>query len=142
MKCFSSNLRHPRVAMILAGVSSPNTGLTSLLLDYFKLGSLHHVLYVSKLHLTLVQRITILFDISKAMKYIHEKRILHCYINPYSVLIDGDFRAKIGNFEHAQRIDNELSDGTSVNHIGEQHAWMAPGQLNGEPANKSSDVYR
>jgi len=141
-----SVLRHPNVAYLLAVITGPIEDQLTSILEPFPFGSLNHTLHHSDKVLNLFERLHVLLDISKAMGYLHSLNIIHCYINSYSVLLQGKYQAKLGNFEHAQKGDanaaSEFEEFGEVSHIVEQHPWMSGEDLAGYPANKCGDVYR
>mgnify|MGYP001792858090 CR=1 FL=1 len=110
-----------------------------LVLEPFKLGSLHYILYKTQLTLNLSERVGIFVDVAEGMIFLHNKKLLHCFLNSYSVLISEKYRAKIGNLEHAQEYGSQRS---TVNSNEVQLRWSAPEQLLAEPANTAADVYR
>lgn len=108
------------------------------------MGSLNHLLYHSKENLSLFEKLHLLVDICNAMVYLHAKDIVHCYINSFSVLVKDKCKAKLGNLEHAHKIDEktDAKETGEVSHLLEQNPWMCAQQLNGNIATKAGDIYR
>jgi len=76
-----------------------------------------------------------------ALRYLHERRIVHCTIVPSSVLVDEDFDVRLVDFEHAQRLDEDESTLWPSGVITGTPYYMAPEQILGNPVSPATDFY-
>lgn len=116
----------------------PHPDDACLVLEHFELSSLSHLLYKTESEMNLPERVHILLDTAEGMTYLHNHSIVHGFLNSFSVLTCGRFRAKIGSLEYSQEDGEQKCDNASSIH----ENWMAPEQLLHEPPNMAGDVYR
>ncbi|MED6183219.1 hypothetical protein PIB30_036008 [Stylosanthes scabra] len=99
----------------LMGVSSDSDGNHFLVYEYADNGSLEEWLFSklsSKASLTWYQRINIALDVAMGLQYLHEHtypRIVHRDITASNILLDSNFKAKIGNFSMARTSTNPMT---------------------------------
>ncbi|XP_051117737.1 serine/threonine receptor-like kinase NFP [Andrographis paniculata] len=94
----------------LSGISSDNDGNFYLVHEFAENGSLeswlHPKIPASLRTLTWKQRLLIALDVANGLQYLHEHTepsIVHKDITTGNILLDGRFKAKIGNFGSARR---------------------------------------
>lgn len=99
----------------LMGVSSDNDGNCFLVYEYAENGSLDEWLFSESSKtsnsLTWSQRISIAVDVAVGLQYMHEHtypRIVHRDISTSNILLDSNFKAKIGNFTMARTSTNPM----------------------------------
>jgi len=84
------------------------------------------------------QRLSIARQIATALRHIHSGGILHRDIKPANVFIEPSGRVKLMDFGIARSFGTEVR--TSMT-FGGTLEYMAPEQINGEPATPLTDVY-
>ncbi|XP_057762597.1 serine/threonine receptor-like kinase NFP [Arachis stenosperma] len=98
----------------LMGVSSDSDGNHFLVYEYADNGSLDGWLFSKlslKASLTWYQRINIALDVAMGLQYLHEHtypRIVHRDITTSNILLDSNFKAKIGNFSMVRTTTNPM----------------------------------
>ncbi|RYQ80385.1 hypothetical protein Ahy_Scaffold1g106834 isoform A [Arachis hypogaea] len=98
----------------LMGVSSDSDGNHFLVYEYADNGSLDEWLFSKlslKASLTWYQRINIALDVAMGLQYLHEHtypRIVHRDITTSNILLDSNFKAKIGNFSMVRTTTNPM----------------------------------
>ena len=120
-----------------------------LLLDYYGLGSLMHVLKKERTSGTLTKKmiLSILIDLALALKSVHEQNVLHADIKPDNLLVasseaTGQLRPVLADFGISRNL-NEESDLTAVTGT---VGYIAPERYNEEIETdheliKKSDVW-
>jgi serine/threonine protein kinase len=130
-----SSLRHPNVVLYM-GASIDNDNYY-MITEYLPNGSLFDYIRKDKARFTEREQITIAYEMAVALYYLHSRSIVHCDLKSSNILIDDNWKIKIGDFGLSQFLkDNRYNRGK----IGTPH-WMAPEILKGEVYEYSSDVY-
>lgn len=83
-------------------------------------------------------RLSLVLDIARALRFAHERGVLHCDLKPENILFDADFRPHVSDFGMARHI--ELS-GAAEGPRGGTRGFMSPEQVRGEPLTTASDVF-
>jgi serine/threonine protein kinase len=110
-----------------------------MITEYLPKGSLFDYLHRDRGKLTEKDQINIAFEIAVALKYLHSRNIIHCDLKSSNILIDDNWKIKIGDFGLSRFYkpdDHEDNRGR----IGTPH-WMAPEVLKGEKYETSADIF-
>ena len=59
-------------------------------------GFLHRLLFQSRLSLNKIEVMSICKDLANALKYIHQKGLIHCAVTSFSVVLGRALDAKVG----------------------------------------------
>jgi TPR repeat protein len=137
------DLRHPCILEII-GWSMPNSECRQarMATEYMPNGSLEEVLaLVNKNQAPKFwthENITkIIIGVLVGLKFMHSKNIIHRDIKPGNLLLDKDYRVRIGDFGTARFED---CGSTTTAGVGTA-AYMAPETMNREQATKKVDVF-
>ena len=106
--------------------------------EFVSQGSLFDMLHVRKHRLEPLRIINIAKQIAIALRYLHNRELLHCDLKSQNVLINFDWTVKLCDFGLSRYKGKFSAD----NHgkIGTPH-WMAPEILRAEKYQSASDVY-
>lgn len=86
-----------------------------------------------------VYLVTIIYEISKAMKFVHDHGIIHRDLKPLNILLDKNKHVKICDFGIAKLMDNETQSSTEFG-CGTRR-FMAPELFQGNKFTNKVDVY-
>ncbi|KAG6639445.1 hypothetical protein CIPAW_10G101000 [Carya illinoinensis] len=120
------NIRHRNLVKIITACC--NMDFKALVLEYMPNGNLDMWLYSENRCLNMLQRLSIMIDVARAIEYLHlgyATPIIHCDLKPTNVLLDEDMVGHVADFGIAKL----LGDGVSLTQtmtlatIG----YMAPG---------------
>lgn len=132
-----SSLRHPNVVLYMgASIDRDNYYMIT---EYLPKGSLFDYIHRDKGKITEREQITIAYEIAVALKYLHSRNIIHCDLKSSNILIDDNWKIKIGDFG-LSRFFNRDNPEENRGRIGTPH-WMAPEILKGEKYEHSADIF-
>lgn len=131
-----SSLRHPNVVLYM-GASIFNQSYY-MITEYLPKGSLWDYIHNYKVKFTEREQINITYEIAIGLSYLHSRSIVHCDLKSSNILIDDNWKIKIGDFGLSHFIKNNnryyrVKKGT-VN-------WMAPESLKSGIYGYSTDIY-
>jgi serine/threonine protein kinase len=130
-----SSLRHPNIVLYIG--ASIDKDDYYMITEYLPRGSLFDYMRKEKSKFTEREQINIAYEMAVALNYLHSRSVVHCDLKSSNILIDDNWKIKIGDFGLSQFIkENEYNRGK----IGTPH-WMAPEILKGGIYEYSSDVY-
>ena len=129
-----SILQHPSILRLVGYTrEQPFCLVTELMTN----GSLADFLVKRPNELSPTDRTIIAIDVARGMQYIHEKTLIHRDLKSFNIFLDGNKRAKIGDFGLVRVKSYEPSTGM----IGTPQ-WMAPEVMMCSPTyNQKVDVY-
>jgi hypothetical protein len=131
------SLEHPNVVPIYdAGDVDDRVYLAMRLVDGSDLGSLLR----AEGALEPVRAIAICTQIAAALDAAHARGLVHRDVKPSNVLLDGSEHVYLADFGLTRRLDEEGGFAREDFAVGTP-AYLAPEQLEGEPAEGSADVY-
>ncbi|BFI14726.1 hypothetical protein MPTK1_5g05705 [Marchantia polymorpha subsp. ruderalis] len=135
-------VQHKHIVRLL-GWCEANEGVVMLVYELMPNGSLDKALFTPNADLVLswTQRYTILLDVASALLYLHEEYeppVIHRDIKSGNIMLDKDYRGKLGDFGLA-RLVNHNKDLKTTMPFG-TFGYQAPKTLEGEFTDKS-DVF-
>ncbi|XP_017776288.1 PREDICTED: atrial natriuretic peptide receptor 1-like, partial [Nicrophorus vespilloides] len=137
------NIGHKNTIRFL-GACIENPGIL-IITEYCPRGSLRDVLDNNEINLNWKNKLSLIENIAKGMKYLHNSEVsVHGKLNSHNCLIDGDFVLKICDFGLTTlMIPDDISE--DINHY-HKLLWVAPELLPltvvpGIPATQKGDVY-
>eukprot|EP00903_Cladosiphon_okamuranus_P022853 g21045.t1 len=139
-------LRSPNTVNVFGAVTSLPDRMV-LVMELLPNGDLLTLLKRSKKPLPEEQSRRIIGDICAGMAFLHSKDTVHGDLKSANVLLDGDSRAKIGDFGTSRRSQHTNSTGlatytTKANQTTQMSlAWSAPEVLESGGSTYKSDVY-
>ncbi|CAM9385073.1 unnamed protein product [Ectocarpus fasciculatus] len=140
-------LRSPHIVHVYGQITSSQYGMV-LVMELLVGGDLQMLLKSSDQPLPEEQSRRIIRDVCAGMTFLHSKETVHGDLKPANVLLDGDGRAKIGDFGTAKWTHHTNSTGlaTYSTEIGQNNhkfslAWSAPEVLDSKGSTYASDVY-
>ena len=119
---FLSTIRHPNIVQYLGTHQDPDTGLLVLLMELMD-DSLTHFLESSPQPIPYHIQVNICHDITLALSYLHNRKIVHRDLSSNNVLMIGSVRAKVTDFgmarlgdlhSQATRLTFTMCPGTNV----------------------------
>ena len=129
-----SNLSHPALLKMFGYTEEPPFLMVT---EYMANGSLFSVLRKKPEMLTPTIRTLIAMDVARGLEFLHGRGIIHRDMKSLNVLLNANYRAKIGDFGMVRL----QSKGIKTGMIGTAH-WMAPEVLMSCPTYDSKvDVY-
>ena len=93
----------PKLVSLMGFCQTENVENMILMFERIALGSLFHILHEIKLAKKpkLKSITSIMLNVCDALVYMHEKNLIHCYVNSHSVFLTHQHMAKLANLEYA-----------------------------------------
>jgi serine/threonine protein kinase len=112
-------VRHRNLVPIVTACSSIDSNgndFKALVYEFMPQGDLHELLYSTRIHITMAQRISIVVDVADAVEYLHHSNqgtIVHCDLKPSNILLDDNMTAHVGDLGLARfKFDSAASSST------------------------------
>lgn len=125
-------LDHPNI-ITCYGVYEDSTKLY-IVMEYCSKGDLSELIKVSLMNESEVKKLFL--NIVSALKYLHEKEIMHRDVKPKNILVADNDTLKITDFGFAKYIHHDLSQTICGSPL-----YMAPELLNSTPYSSNSDLW-
>jgi len=136
-------IRHPNIAMII-GVSIDSEDYLYMVLEYYQFLNLQDFYKKNLGKIKLLTKINILFDVAKALNYLHYNKpmILHRDLKPQNIFIGQDRRPKLGDFGLAKGVNNDDGDeGYANTETTATLNYMSPESMAKSIYTEKSDIY-
>ncbi|CAL5005323.1 unnamed protein product [Urochloa decumbens] len=141
-----NRLRHKNIVPLIGWCYKK--GQLLLVYEYMPNGSLDQHLFRRGVHeqrpfLSWESRYAIVRDVAAGLHYVHHEythMVLHRDIKASNVLLDGSFRARLGDFGLARVLDHGRNSFTDLNVAG-THGFIAPEYSVGHKASRQTDVF-
>jgi len=132
-----SSLRHPNIVLYMgASIDKMNYYMIT---EYLPKGSLFDYIHRDRGKINEREQINIAYEISVALKYLHSRNVVHCDLKSSNILIDDNWKIKIGDFGLSRFFSLEDTE-ESKGRIGTPH-WMAPEVLKGGKYEHCADIF-
>ncbi|CAM8920077.1 unnamed protein product [Rhodiola kirilowii] len=113
-----------------------------LVYDLMSNGSLDKALFEAKTSLPWHHRIKILIGVASALAYLHqecENQVIHRDVKTSNIMLDGAFRARLGDFGLARQVEHDRSPEVTV--AAGTMGYLAPEYLLTGRASEKTDVF-
>ena len=133
---------HPNIAKVF-DAGTTDAGRPYFVMELVKGVGLNE--YCDRNHLGTEQRLRLFVDVCRAIHHAHQKGVIHRDIKPSNVMVtlyDGVPVPKVIDFGVAKAINQTLTEKTLFTEYGQlvgTPTYMAPEQVRGEPATRSSN---
>ena len=118
----------------------------SLVMEYFKSKTLTQ--FQQENHLTLIQKLALLRQLSAGLAHAHNNNVVHCDLKPSNILVNGQGQVKITDFGIACLTTNSAQATASDNSIENNQPrlygclqFMSPEQINQQALDYRSDIF-
>ncbi len=141
-----SRISFPRIIQLIGISKAPNLENQSLIFETMTHGSLYYIMHENFKSFSLKHITEILISICDALVYLHEQKIVHCYVNSHSIMLVDNHLPKLANLEYAVEIkadEKQRKKSKVIENIYTNCAynWLAPEIIGGEFPMISSDMY-
>ena len=147
LRCFLAErrilarLQHPNIARLVGG------GMTESGQPWFAMEYVHGIpitAYCDQRRSSVADRLRLLEDVCRAVRYAHQNLIIHRDLKPSNVLVTDDGDVKLLDFGIAKLLREDAAEPTDLTQRGLRvmtPAYAAPEQVRGEPVTTATDVY-
>ncbi|HEY6340679.1 MAG TPA: protein kinase [Bryobacteraceae bacterium] len=135
-----ASLDHPNIARILDG-GSTEEGLPYLVMEYVEGKRIDA--YCDEYRLSVNERLRLLGAVFSAIRYAHEKRVVHRDLKPGNILVTAEGTVKLLDFGIAKLLPGpeDTISLTRTNLLAMTPEYASPEQIRGEAVTPLSDVY-
>ena len=134
-------VNHPNIINIIGISLSLDNETIFIIEEYLIKNSLKNYLENKTVNLNLINKLNLIYDISKAIYYLHsrEPKILHRDLKSSNILLDNNLNCKLCDFGLSKLIYNNISN-YQTNSTSTLY-WMSPEFLCDGIFNEFSDIY-
>ncbi|MGH1364431.1 MAG: tetratricopeptide repeat protein [Calditrichia bacterium] len=132
-----ASLQHPGIASLLGG-GITSDGQPYYVMEYVEGVSITH--YCKKNDLSLPQRLCLFQQACAAVRYAHQKLIIHSDLKPEHILVDSDGHIKLLDFGLA-RLQEKNTNSATIEKQLFTPAYASPEQVKGEALTTATDIY-
>ena len=134
-------VNHPNIINIIGISLSLDNETIFIIEEYLIKNSLKNYLENKTVNLNLINKLNLIYDISKAIYYLHsrEPKILHRDLKSSNILLDNNLNSKLCDFGLSKLIYNNISN-YQTNSTSTLY-WMSPEFLCDGIFNEFSDIY-
>eukprot|EP01104_Vermistella_antarctica_P006481 TRINITY_DN17181_c0_g1_i1.p1 TRINITY_DN17181_c0_g1~~TRINITY_DN17181_c0_g1_i1.p1 ORF type:complete len:353 (+),score=70.47 TRINITY_DN17181_c0_g1_i1:311-1369(+) len=129
-------MRHPNIVLFI-GVSRTEQGV-HIITEYVPRGDLRKVIKNPEIKLDWISKIKMAIDVSRAMAYLHSRKIVFRDMKSKNLLVTDDWRIKMCDFGFARVTSGAASRPMTM--CGTEE-WMAPEVLMGTAYDFKADVF-
>ena len=119
-------LQHPNIVLLIGHYINKEKCKLYVAMEWISNGHLYDLLFFSQnKYIKYFDKLLILIDIVRGMKYIHDNLIIHCDLKLHNLLLDKQNRIKIADFGYSiqlNSINDKILDHSKIVHGG----YMAP----------------
>eukprot|EP00928_Gymnodinium_smaydae_P086801 TRINITY_DN71224_c0_g1_i1.p1 TRINITY_DN71224_c0_g1~~TRINITY_DN71224_c0_g1_i1.p1 ORF type:complete len:1363 (-),score=227.25 TRINITY_DN71224_c0_g1_i1:302-3889(-) len=130
-------LRHPHIAELLAVFEDPSTSAVCLQFPFYEHGQLDDWVRHKQPDMLAVRRV--LWQAAQAIEHLHAHQVVHSDIKPSNILVDGNGRARLADFD----VSVDAASRTSIaraTRVGYSPGFAAP-ELTATGATCAADVF-
>ena len=138
-------LSHPNIVSVKEFGHTAN-GAPYIVMDYIEGDNLAKLIKKCG-YLSVLDLLSILFQISEAIDHAHKQGIIHRDLKPSNIIVcakESGFAVKVVDFGIAKAMSNPTIDEAHLTQTGDivgSPAYMSPEQCLGEPVDERSDIY-
>ena len=135
------SLKHPNIVRVLGcNMAQSLEDQPIVVMEFVSPKNLQHVLDDAEEKIDFKRRVTFAYEVSIALEYIHENRIVHLDLKPANVLISNEGHCKLADFGCCQIIQ-ERPNTPSRSYLTGTFAYRAPELLKGGNPSFKADVF-
>lgn len=133
----SSAVSSSQIVQLYGILPNPTDGTLSILLEYMDMGSLQHLVTGGGCADESILS-SLAFQITKALEFLHKRRLVHRDIKPSNILLSSSGKVKLSDFGIAKSM--EVGTSLAESFVG-TFEYMSPERLSGEPYSFVSDIW-
>lgn len=134
-------LKHPNIVRVLgSNMAQSLEDQPFVVMEFVSPRNLQHVLDDAEEKIDFKRRVTFAYEVSIALEYIHENRIVHLDLKPANVLITNEGHCKLADFGCCQ-VFQERPNTPSRSYLTGTFAYRAPELLKGGNPSFKADVF-
>lgn len=145
-------LQHPNIVRTLAVVESESLTDVLIIMEFAGERNLQSLIVDERESLCCKRRVKFATDITRALKVIHERNLVHLDLKPSNVIVDSSDTCKLGDFGCCQLVHpgnceqesfppSPTQSPSSRSSLTGTYAYRAPELLKGEEPSTKADMY-